>query len=138
MESEAKLLETLKDWKILQMDLIDLEQKLDSKIYKITTSYSEVKCFSSGMNVSRLENFCLERLELEEKIDSIKKRLKECSEAYRNAGLTDKEKITVRYTIANRSLLQLSRELGIAQAKIYRIRAKAVKKMYLWLQNELK
>ena len=138
METEAMLLDTLKDWRYLQRSIARLRNTLDEKTYKVTTDYSDVKAFSSGLSNSKVENYCLARLETEAKIDDIQQKLDLCRTAYQRAALSQEEKKTILYTVAGKSLVQLARELGMAQARIYRIRDRAVRKMCTEIQNEVK
>ena len=138
MESEATLLETLKNWNYLKSYIRRLEISLQESDYKITTSYSDTKCFSSGMSVSKVESYCFSQLETKTEIRDIKRRMEQCSWSYRAANLTKEERLTIYYTCTGKSLLQLSKSLNVSQAKIYRIRDKAVKKMYLKIQNGAK
>lgn len=135
MESEAILLDTLKNWNYLKGYIKRLEISLQESDYKITTSYSDTKCFSSGMNVSKVESYCFSQLETKNEIRDIKKRMELCRWAYRTTDMTEEERLTIYYTKTGKSLLQLSKHLNVAQAKIYRIRDRAVKKMFLKIQN---
>lgn len=136
METEAMILDTLLDWRYLQRTIVRLRNTLDEKTYKVTTNYSDTKAFSSGMTNSKVESFCLSRLETEAKIDNIQRKLDLCRMAYQRATLTQAERKTILYTVAGKSLVQLAKELGIAQARIYRIRKRAIRKMYIEIQNE--
>lgn len=138
MENEKELLETLKDWQFWKKEIARLKVDLKSQEYRITTSFSEAKCFPSGMTVSKVENYALLVTEIKDEIDSIKNRLLQCVRAYDKADLTKLERLTISYTCSRKSLLQLSKDLGMAQARIYRIRDRAVKKMYIEIRNEAK
>ena len=138
METEAMLLETLKDWRFLQRSIVRLRNTLDEKTYKVTTDYSDAKAFSSGLSNSKVENYCLARLETEAKIEDIQRQLDLCRMAYQRAALTEEERKTILYTVAGKSLVPLARELEMAQARIYRVRDRAVRKMFLVTQNAVK
>ncbi len=138
MQSEEQLLETLKNWNFLKGYIKRLESKLEEKDYKITTSYSDTKSFSSGLSVSKVETYCFSRYEDINELKSVKRKMDLCIEAYHTANLTKEERLTIYYTCAGKSLLELAKSLGMAQARIYRIRKKAVKKMYFKIQNGVK
>ena len=117
MDSEEMLLETLKDWQFLLNRLSKLKDNIKEKEYRITPTLSDTKVFVIGANSSKV---------------------KLCCKAYKQANLTDDEKLVICCTVRGLSLRQLSKSKNIAQAKIYRIRDKAVKKMFLAIQNERK
>lgn len=138
MDSEEMLLETLKDWQFLLNRLSKLKDNIKEKEYRITPTLSDTKVFVIGANSSKVENFCLSRMKITDEIDEINRKMKLCCKAYKQAYLTDDEKVTICYTVKGLSLRQLSKSKNISQAKIYRIRNKAVKKMFSVLQNEKK
>lgn len=138
MESEEMLLETLKDWQFLLNRLSRLKDNIKEKEYRITPTLSDAKVFVIGANSSKVETFCFSRMKITDEIDEINRKMKLCCKAYKQADLTKDEKIVIRYTVKGLSLRQLSKSKNIAQAKIYRIRDKAVKKMFSAIQNERK
>ena len=138
LETEETLLETLKDWEYLKKNLKRLRNSLQEKSYKITTSYSEASSFSSGLSHSKVETYVFSIMGIKDEIKEIETTIKMCTTAYKKANLTYEERLTIDYTRSGRSLLRLSRKLNMAQAKIYRIRDRAVKKMFLAIQKEVK
>lgn len=138
METEEKLLETLKCWRLLTRQLERLKGNVQEKDYRITPTLSETKVFVIGTATSQVESFCFSRMEITDEIESITRKMNSCKKAYKNAGLTEDEKTTIRYTCAGKSLRELARNKGMAQARIYRIRNRAVKKMFAEIHNERK
>lgn len=138
METEEKLLETLKCWRFLTKQLERLTNTMEEQEYRITPTLSDTKVFMVGLASSQVENFCFSRMEITDQIDSIKRKMNMCKKAYQSANLTEEEKVTIRYTCSGRSLRELAINKGMAQAKIYRIRNRAVKKMFAEIQNERK
>ena len=138
METEEKLLETLKCWQLLIKQLERLMSSIEEQEYRITPILSDTKVFMVGLASSQVENFCFSRMEITDEIDSIKRKMNMCKKAYQTANLTEEEKTVIRYTCSGKSLRELARNKGIAQARIYRIRNRAVKKMFAEIQNERK
>lgn len=138
METEEKLLETLKCWRFLAKQLERLTNTMEEQEYRITPTLSDTKVFMVGLASSQVENFCFSRMEITDQIDSIKRKMNMCKKAYQTANLTEEEKTTIRYTCSGKSLRELAQNKGMAQARIYRIRNRAVKKMFAEIQNERK
>ena len=132
------LLETLKDWKYLNNQLARLKSKIQEKECKITATFSDAKVFVSGNSSSKVEDLCFERMEITNEIEAIRKRMNMCRKAYAEANLTEDEKSVIKCICAGNSLLELSKKRKIAQARIYRIRGRAIKKMFVVIQNERK
>lgn len=138
MESERELLDTLKDWKMLRKNLMRLKDRIDELEFRITPTLSHDKVFVNGSAASKIETYCFSRMKIIDERDAILKKMKACIRAYNDADLTEDEQLAIRYTCSGKSLLELSRKKNMAQARIYRIRARAIKKMFIEIQNASK
>lgn len=138
METEKELLETLQNWQVHKIKIAQLEADLEEKCYGVTTSYSDACSFSSGTVSSKLENYAFSVIEIKNEIREIKDKMKLCINAFNKAELSKLEKLAVQYTCTGKSLLQLSKDFNLAQARIYRIRDRAVRKMYIEIRNGAK
>lgn len=138
MESEEMLLETLKDWRYLNKKLARLKEREQERGLTMTSTMSHTKTFVIGRGASQVESFYFAQIELARKIEELEDLLKSCQQAYKKADLTHDERLAIQYTCNGKSLRELAGKLEMAQARIYRIRDRAVRKMFIEIQNERK
>lgn len=135
--TEEIMLETLKNWNFLKNRIQTLNKKLNEKSFKVTASMSGDVRVPTGYNeTSKIEAFCFSRLKLIDERDEIMRKMNLCTAAYNKTALIPIERVVIGVTMREESLLELAKKLNMPQAKIYRIRNRAIKKMLETLQNE--
>lgn len=131
--TESELLKILKDWNVMQNDIIRLRERLNELDYRITPSYSLTGGVSGGLFSSKVENLSIRRERISRKLDRIILKIKMCNDAYLNCGLDDTEKEVIKTIRQQKSLKGLAIDLEITTPKVYRIRNKALEKMCIYI-----
>lgn len=131
--TESELLKILKDWNVMQNDIIRLREKLNELDYRITPSYSLTGGVSGGLFSSKVENLSIRREKISRKLDRIILKIKMCNDSCLNCGLDDTEKEVIKTIRQQKSLKGLAIDLEITTPKVYRIRNKALEKMCIYI-----
>lgn len=129
-EKEQQVFEFLKDWKMHLNDIRKQEERLLENYYKISPNYSnEGGGTGNGSTYNKLENYCIKRVSSMQELDKKKNQIYAYETAINHAQLTAVEFDTIELTKKGQSLLCLIHKYEIPQAKVYRIRLNAIKKI---------
>lgn len=132
--TKAELKGILKDWQFLMKRLYDLRERQKAHCYTITPSYNPVGgCTLGGIETSKVERYYLVQAKIEEEIRDLEDKIVRTSSALAKARLTAREKMLIESIMDGRSLSGFAREKNIYISNVYKMRDKAINKIYYYL-----
>lgn len=136
MEDNRKtLLRYLTDAKLTMERIKQLEERIASKTFRITPSYSSVGGSSGSPQVSKVERYVEEMDELERELAKCKARLTLVQYIKENGVLTQLEYELIEWLQIGGAMSEFARMNGIYKSHVYKIRDNALEKILKFVQN---
>jgi len=134
MSLEESILTMISNYAYYHKELVDLEERLQEKCFKMTASYGNVG--HSTAVVNQVESYCISRYKLKESIEKYKRKLALCDQFLELPALTDREREILVACRDGRCLLDYSRTNGVYKSYVYKIRDRAIKKIARYVRSK--
>ena len=113
-----------------------LEERIAMKSYRITPSYESIGSGkSSSPQLSKIERYVEEKMELEEELTKCRIRLTLVEYVKESGVLTDLEYELIEWLQIGGHMSEFARAHGIYKSNVYKIRDEAIEKMVKFVQN---
>lgn len=134
-ESRKILLRYLTDVNETLERIKELEERMMSKTIKVTPSYEGTGGGSPSPNVSKVERYVEEKLELEEELSKCRLRLTLVEYIRESGVLTSQEYELIEWLQIGGRMSEFARKKGIYKSYVYKIRDNALEKVMDFVQN---
>ena len=134
MSLEDSILTMISNYVYYHKELVDLEERLREKCFKMTASYGGVG--HSTAIVNQVESYCISRYKLKESIGKYKRKLALCDQLLELPVLTEREREILIACRDGRCLLEYSRANGVCKSYVYKIRDRAIKKIAKYVRSK--
>ena len=128
--TKGELKEILRDWQFLLKRLYDLRERSQAHCYSITPSYSYAGGCATGGVSSKVERYYLVQAQIEEELREVEDKILITSAAVAKARLTSKEKSLIENIMNGHSLSSFAKEKKIYKSNVYKIRDRAISKIF--------
>lgn len=134
-ENRRTMLRYLTDVNTTLERIRELEERIASKTIKITPSYDSMGGGSGSPNVSKVERFVEEKLELEEELTRCRVRLTLVEYIRESNVLTSLEYELIEWLQIGGRMSEFARNHGIYKSHVYKIRDNALEKAVKFVQS---
>lgn len=134
--SEKDLLRLIKRYNFNQVRLAETEERLESRNYKITPSYSGMGGGSGGKDShSKVEDYAVKTLKLKQAAAEYRRQIKKAEAALNCPELSVLERRLLHWIAAGERPAGFAEREGIYISRVYKIRDKALRKALRSAQN---
>lgn len=134
-ENRRTMLRYLTDVNTTLERIRELEERIASKTIKITPSYDSMGGGSGSPNVSKVERFVEEKLELEEELTRCRVRLTLVEYIRESNVLTSLEYELIEWLQIGGRMSEFAKNHGIYKSHVYKIRDNALEKAVKFVQS---
>ena len=136
--TEQEILSTIKNYQYIDATRRELEEQLETIVYKVTATYGDAAGGTSSGFSSKVERVAINREKLLAKIRRKELELRRIKRLIESSGLDATEQ-AVLWTVAKcGNLRRYARDNKLCKSYVYKIRDRAVKKIASKLQNVAK
>ena len=135
--TQTEVLRALTEWKDGDSKILRLENRLSAFSYRLTPTLSHTGGGGSGFR-SKVEDYCMDRVELQKELDSIHRQRAIMLRAINGCGLTELQRGAVMCLIRNTPLSRYAKEHGESPGKVYKEKDKAGKQIAVFLSKNSK
>lgn len=127
---EMELLSQINDWKIQSYRIERLQEQVDEMNYRVTQKLSHMPA-ATLKTVSKVEVFSLKELMIKNELKKLKKKRSNFIVIFKEADLDSFEKILICHLMDGYNLQDFAKEYKYHYTYIYKLRDKAIHKLYL-------
>lgn len=133
--TEQEILSKIKSYQYIAATKRELDDQLESVVYKITATYGDAAGGAAGGFSSKVERVAIKREKMLAKIRRKELEIREIKKLIECSGLNEQEQ-EILWTVARAgNLRRYARDNALCKSYVYKIRDKAVKKIAARLQN---
>ena len=125
---EHEVVNTIRRWQFIEATKRELEEQLESIVYKTTATYGDTAGGGGGFT-SKVEDIAIKRQKLIRKIRVIELEQKLIIKMIQCSGLTDIEKSVLWEVAKCGNLRRFAQVNKICKSNVYKIRDRAIKKV---------
>ena len=128
--TESNRYEDAEGWRILNSKISNLEKKIDSRTFGVTSQFSHDKAFGVMTPKSKVEQFCLREIEDKEELRVLEEIKVCCQSSFKCCKLSTLERELLKQLV-NRETTpsRFAKEHGIYPSYVYKIRNRGHKKI---------
>lgn len=135
-DGEKKLLGLIQRYAYNAQRLAETEERINSKTYKVTPSYSQSGGGGSGGNKSKVESFVEKTTKLKREAAEYRRKVLVAEAAMSAPDLSKIERQILDWVCSGRRLASCAEENGIYISHIYKLRDRALRKALRYVKTQ--
>ena len=134
-ENQKTMLRYLTDVDATYARIKELEEKIAAKSFRLTPTYGSTGGSSGTPQVSKVERYVEEKMELEAELSKCRVRLTLVEYIRESGVLSEREYELIEWLQIGGRMSEYARQHGIYKSQVYKIRDNALRKVMDFVQN---
>lgn len=136
--TEKELLEILNSFSKMHERISELEEKIMSKSYRVTSVFGETSGGGGFSSYNKTEAYVFDKMALEEELERYKKNMDSVSSLLKSDKLTEEEHNLLEWITLGGELTKYADNNGIYRSNVYKKRDRLLKKAVKIIHNDSK